>query len=242
MRQDMAAAEGHEPLISNGFLFRMTFAIGLLAVFAAGMSVVGKRMGDEIVLGGNTDSTEQFRITVGQDTLVLPANTIRFESQRRSAKMEAVSLYLTWPSMAGYTRSESQAFSNPDRANDLIFIDFSQSVMSRDMSGRIEPIYSKLFEGGPRRGPNGLTIHALTERSGFNDEKLLTGTKRNGLPYAVRCTIPAEIALATPADCQRDVHVGKDLTMLYRFSSTLLPQWERIDEAVASYASKRMSD
>jgi hypothetical protein len=229
--------ETDESLISNRFLFRLTATIGVMAVLTALISVVGKNYGDELSLGGHTASTEIQHVIVGQDVIALPANVIRFESQRHSGPADAVSVYLSWPRMEGYSHANALAFSNPANAEALVFADFSQSVMSRDMSGRLEPIYEKLFTGEPRLGPAGLSIHDLSEKSGFGDEKLLTGKTKTGAVYAVRCILPKSRAHATAADCQRDIHVGRDLTLLYRFSSNLLPQWEKIDAAMLKFAS-----
>jgi hypothetical protein len=152
-----------------------------------------------------------------------------------------VSIYLSWPELEGYGRANASTFSDPHRSDRLIFAEFSQSVMSRDMSGRVEPIYSKLFAGEPTRGPAGLTVHKLSRKSGFGDERLLTAQLADGNIYAVRCLIPAESHDATSADCLRDVHVGRDLTLLYRFSSTLLPQWRQIDKAIQAYAAQHLA-
>lgn len=234
----MASAENDvsESLISNRLLFRVTAAIGLLAALAAGLSIFGKQIGRELALGGNTDSTEIHHVIIGQDTLALPANTIRFEHQRHSGRAESLSAYLSWPDLEGYSRRNAAVFSDPRRVDRLIFIDFSQSVMSRDMSGRVEPIYSRLFDGAPTDGPAGLKIHALTQNSGFGEEKLLTAQLPDGSVYAVRCLLPTDIRTSTSADCLRDVRVGRDLTMLYRFSAVLLPQWQEIEKAVRSFA------
>lgn len=230
-----------EALISNRLLFRITVVIGLLAVFASALSIAGRWLGDDLVLGGNTESREIHHIIVGQDVLSLPANVIRFDTQRKTGPAESVSIYLSWPELEGYSRSNAALFSDPHRSDRLIFAEFSQSVMSRDMSGRVEPIYSKLFAGTPAEGPAGLTVHKLSRKSGFGDERLLTGQLADGETYAVRCLIPADIGDATAADCLRDVHVGRDLTLLYRFSSSLLPQWQEIDKAIRLYAAQHLA-
>jgi hypothetical protein len=233
--------EAPEPLISNRLLFRITVVIGLLAALASALSVVGKQLGEELALGGNTESREIHHIIVGQDTLTLPANMIRFETQRKSGSAESVSIYLSWPNLEGYSRDTASIFSDPHRSDRLIFAEFSQSVMSRDMSGRVEPIYSKLFAGEPTAGPAGLTIHRLSKKSGFGDERLLTGKLADGSIYAVRCLLPVGDQPSTSADCLRDVAVGRDLTLLYRFSSALLPQWQEIDRNVRNFAARHIT-
>lgn len=228
-------------LVSNRLLFRTTMVIGVLAVLASGLSVAGKHFGEELVLGANTPSREMHHITIGQDTITLPANVIRFETQRRSGPAEQVSIFLSWPELEGYSRENAILFSDPRRSDRLIFAEFSQSVMSRDMSGRVEPIYSRLFTGEPTPGPAGLAVHVLSRKSGFGDERLLTADMPDGTVYAVRCLLPEATQPATSADCLRDVRVGRDLTLLYRFSSALLPQWRQIDLAVRDHAARHLS-
>lgn len=228
------------PLLSNGFLVKFTAFIGLLAALTAALAIAGRYYGDRLAMGEHTESRQAFHIVVGQDTLSLPANMIRFASQRHAGKAETVNIYLSWPELDGYTAGANSRFSNPAGAQDLIFIEFSQSVMSRDMTGRLEPIYSKLFKGEPESGPAGLILHHLQPKSGFGNEIILTGMTRTGGLYVVRCLLPKTPAAATTADCQRDIRVGRDLTFLYRFSSTLLPQWEELDLRLQEFANRHI--
>lgn len=227
-------------LLSNAFLLKVTAFIGVLAVLTAGLTIAGKMYGDQLALDGHTLSTDVFDITIGQDRLSLPANMIRFENQRRSGTARVVNIYLSWPEMDGYTSASAGRFSDPNGTRDLIFIELTQSVMSRDMSGRLEPIYKNLYKGEPEPGPAGLSLHHLTEKSGFGSEVLLTGKAGTGSDYVVRCILPKAAAEATSADCQRDIHIGRDLTLLYRFSSELLPQWEAIDSRILDFANSHL--
>lgn len=237
----VADQDTHSALISNRLLFRITLVIAALAVVASGLSVAGKHFGEELALGANTPSLELHHITIGQDTIRLPANVIRFESQRRGGPAERVSIFLSWPDLQGYSRQNALLYTDPRRSDRLIFAELSQSVMSRDMSGRVEPIYSKLFTGQPTAGPDGLVVHVLSRKSGFGDERLLTADMPDGSTYAVRCLLPEAGQPTTSADCLRDVRVGRDLTLLYRFSSELLPHWRQIDHAVRDYASRHLA-
>lgn len=241
----MAIGESNDtemPLLSNGFLLKLTAFIGMLAVLTAAVTIAGKYYGDRLAMDGHTVSREVFHILVGQDVLALPANMIRFENQRHTGQAESASVYLSWPELDGYTLQADQRFSDPSGSQDLVFIDFSQSVMSRDMSGRLEPIYKKLFRGEPGQGPAGLIIHHLDAKSGFGNEVILTGMTSTGGLYVVRCMLPKSPAQATTADCQRDIHIGRDLTMLYRFSSTLLPQWEALDARLIAFAGRHIQN
>lgn len=228
------------PLISTRLLSWLTAAIAVLALLTLGIFVAGSRYGAWLALGDHTENTEVFEITIGQDTVLLPANAIRFARQRSSGKTERVDLYLTWPEMAGYSAADRLRFNDVSAQPSLLFMELAQSTMSRDMSGRLKPIYAHLFEGPAQAGPYGLTLHQLRRNAGYTGEILLTAARAGKPDYAVRCILPETPQHASSSDCQRDIHAGRDLTVLYRFSSTMLADWERIDASVQSFIEARL--
>ncbi len=229
------------PLISSRFVYRLTAVVALLALLTVGISIGGSWFGKRIALAGHTDSTEQFIIQIGQDKLTLSANTIRFRDQRQSGTSERVDLYLTWPEMQGYSAGLRSRFDDISQSSALIFLQLSQSTMSRDMSGRLDPIYSKLFDGNPQQVNFGLTLHHLRADSGYGNEIILTAPRDGQPDYVVRCLLPAPGERANSGDCQRDIHIGQDLTVLYRFSSALLQDWQHIDAAVRLFLENRLA-
>lgn len=230
----------HTPLLSNRFVFLLTVVVAVLALLSIGISLFGHRFGEKWALSGHSDSTEILDISIGLDRLQLTSNTIRFEEQRKSGPSERVDIYLLWPEMTGYSRDARRRFDDLTQANGLIFLQLSQSTMSRDMSGRIGPIYSSLFDGEAEAGPFGLTQYQFRAGTGYEGESLLTAPRAGKPDYAVRCILPSPGAAPSGGDCQRDIHVGRDLTVLYRFSSALLGDWRQIDAAVEAYVSARI--
>jgi hypothetical protein len=225
----------HAPLFSNRLLTRLTIGVAALASLTIAISVGGRMLGERIALAGHTENTATIDIIIGQDQVRLPANTIRFEEQRQTGRAERVDLYLTWPEMSGYSNATRSRFNDASQPESLIFLNLSQSTMSKDMSGRLGPIYSHLFDDRPEPGPAGLTLQRLKENTGYGDEVFFTGILPDGSDYAVRCMMPADESQSTGADCQRDIHVGRDLSVLYRFSSRLLPQWQAMEARVRDY-------
>lgn len=231
----------HAPLVSNRLLARLTLGVAVLAGLSVAISIGGRALGERIALSGHTESTEVFDIRIGQDRLHLPANAIRFEEQRASGLAERVDLYLAWPGMDGYSNAARARFNDVAHAENLIFLHLSQSTMSKDMSGRLEPIYRHLFAGRPEPGPAGLSLYRFKANSGYGEEVFLTAPLPDGSNYAVRCMMPQDETQSTGADCQRDIHVGRDLSVLYRFSSRLLPQWQSMEAQVRAYLDGRLS-
>ncbi|MGR6465577.1 hypothetical protein [Rhizobium sp. PAMB 3182] len=232
-----AEDERQLPLLSNRFLYRVTGTIAVVAAFTALISLAGHWLGRELSAVGHTDSQETVSIAIGRDRLAIPENEIRFARQRVSGAADSVDLYLSWPAMKGYTTASAQTFTNIEKSNNLIFLQISQATMSRDMSGRLEPIYRQLFEGEPQAGPNGLTLHHFKQASGYGNEVMLTFAMANQADYAVRCILPNDPAAATSGDCQRDIAIGQDLSILYRFSSARLQDWQALDAAVRSHVT-----
>ncbi len=230
----------HVPLLSNRLLTRLTIGVAVLAGLTVGISIAGRMLGERIALAGHTENAEPIDVVIGQDQIRLPANVIRFEEQRHTGLAERVDLYLTWPEMQGYSNAERGRFNDANRPESLIFLSLSQSTMSKDMSGRLEPIYSHLFDGHTELGPAALTLRHLKDNSGYGNEVFFTGTLPDGSDYAVRCMMPAADAPSTSADCQRDIHIGSDLSVLYRFSSRLLPQWQAMEARVRDYLGQSL--
>lgn len=228
------------PLISHRFLAILTAAITVLALLSLAISLLGTQFGERWSLAGHSDSAEPFDVSIGLDRLQIPGNTIRFEEQRKTGASERLDLFLLWPQMTGYSRENRRHFDDLGQAGSLIFLQLSQSTMSRDMSGRVEPIYSHLFTGAQEGGPFGLSLHRFKAGTGYDREVLLTAPRPGRPDYAVRCLLPGPGDLPSSSDCQRDIHAGRDLTVLYRFSSELLPDWQQIDQAIESYIRARI--
>lgn len=222
-------------LFSDRFLKRLIVGTALLACLTVAISVGGSKLSDRMALGGYTESRASLDILIGEDHLRLPANVIRFGEQRHGGQAARLDLVLSWPGMKGYSHADRQRFNNAKSPEGLIFAQVSQSTMSRDMSGRIEPIYTHLFEGAPEKGPADLTAHRLKTSGGYANEALFIGTLPDGAAYAVRCAMPSSDSESTTADCQRDIHIGDDLSLLYRFSIRLLPQWKAMEISIRGY-------
>lgn len=228
------------PLLTAALTRKMIVGAAILATLTVGIGFAGKWYGQRIAVAEYSASTTPIDITIGLDRLSIPENALRFPEQRVSGAQEQINLALQWPEMAGYDARDAQRFFDISNPAALIFIQMSQSIMTRDMSGRVAPIYSRLYEGAPEAGPAGLTLHRFRPGSGYGDEVLLTDPNGGTAPYAVRCVLPATPDQSTGADCQRDILAGADLSVQYRFSANLLNDWKALDAAVKTYADSHI--
>lgn len=229
-------------LISSSFLFKLAIWGVVLAGFASLANVAVGWYGQSAKSVGHTASSEIFDISIGQDRLALAANTIRFETQRKSGKAERIDMYLTWPQLRGYSEDNKEIFDNVAASGAIIFLQISQSTMSKDMSGRFDAIYLHLVEDAPQDIKFGLKLYRFKPDAGYGDEVLLTAKREGADDYVVRCLMPTQSRPSTNGDCQRDVRLGHDLTVLYRFPVGVLGEWNHLDEAITTYLKQRLRD
>lgn len=221
---------GSAPVRSR-FFMRVFLAFAGLALLSAAISIGGKWAGRTIALAGHTDSTRLHEVVIGNDVLAVPANMIRFEGSRRDGVAARLDLYLRWPEMDGYSNAARDDFNHADGSKTILFLSFEERMMSRDMSGRLDPIYRSLVEGDGRKGPAGLTIYSFVEKSGYMDEILVVGENGNDTPFVARC-LSGEQARLSLAPCERDIHIGTGLTLTYRMPAGLAGSWSEVEAAV----------
>lgn len=233
-----SAAAGHDGVstIDSRFMLRIFYVFAALALASVVMSVGGKLIGRSIAMVGHTEDSTVLEIVIGNNVLSVPANMIRFEKARRTGEAHRLDLYLKWPQMTGYTHADRDDFNHRDNLRNIIFVTVEERLMSRDMSGRLEPIYRRLLElpGGP--GPAaGLRVYAFSAESGYLNESLVVGERAGQEAFVARCLTGAA-ASESLAGCERDIHVGDHLSLTYRFPETMLANWRALDAAVRAKA------
>ncbi|MDF1610023.1 hypothetical protein PZ897_17725 [Hoeflea sp. YIM 152468] len=218
--------------------------VAVMCLVTLAIAVTGRMIGKSISHAGNTADPTVHEIIIGNDVLGLPANVIRFQSQRVSGVQNAVDTYFAWPGMRGYSLENRNIFNQTSSAKGLIFARITQATMSRDMSGRFDPIYKRLTDGQPVAGPDGLDSFRLRAGAGYASELMYVERTSGERPYTVRCLVEetgADRTTTTQTGCQRDIFIGKDLSVTYRFSIDHLPQWRQIESDVRSYLESALA-
>jgi len=232
------AAAGQEKSIrapDTAFLIKVFYVFAALALLSMLISFGGKLLGRSMVMAGHTDHTTVHEIVIGNNVISAPANAIRFEASRRDGVAERLELYLRWPDMRGYTAQAHADFNHAAGSRRIIFLSFEERMMSRDMSGRFEPIYRSMIVTPGRPGPAQLTFYDFDPKSGYADEVLAVAERRGADPFVARCLSGAS-AEASLAPCERDIHLGDGLSLTYRFPAELLSSWQAVDAAVLATA------
>jgi hypothetical protein len=227
-----ATADGQDlKIVDSSLMMKVFYAFAAMALLSVAISVGGKWFGRSIVMGGYTDDTTLREIVIGNDVIAVPANFIRFERARYDGIASRLDLYLRYPQMDGYSEAARDDFNHAGPRKNIVFLSFEARMMSRDMSGRFAPIYSALIVQPGRPGPGGITLYDFTERSGYLNEVLAVAERPGKDPFVARCLSGASAADSL-APCERDVHVGDDLSLTYRFPREFLGDWQALDAAI----------
>ncbi|MBO6539393.1 MAG: hypothetical protein JJ969_08330 [Rhizobiaceae bacterium] len=226
------AVTAHSPTQAQSrFVMRVFYVFLALAAFSVLISIAGRVLGSNLAQVGHTDDTRLVEAVVGNNVLYVPANYIRFEKQRVTGEARRLDLYLRWPDLAGYSNAARDDFNHQGGVRRVLFLSVEQQLMSRDMSARFDPIYSRLIDLPGVPAVAGLRSYQFKESSGYMSETLMVGGGANGRPFVARCLTGA-VAAESLAPCERDVHFGDELSLTYRFPAELLGEWRALDAAV----------
>lgn len=216
---------------ASGWPWRLSLA---LLAMAAGLAGLAQCAGDRLARAGHSADASPHEVVVGNDVLVVPTNMIRFGAQRRAASAERLDLYLHWPTLSGYSDGLSAAFSAAGIDPSILFLTVEPRQTSLDMSGRAGPLYGKFLVGEAANAGFGLSRRALSAAAGFVDEDLFYEPEA-GHPFVARCVRAGAPAMA--AYCMRDIHVGRSLSLTYRFHLSLMADWRRLEAAMRHLAA-----
>jgi hypothetical protein len=237
VKQQAYHAEADVRPLDSAFMWRVFYAFAALALLSVAISVGGKWLGKSIAMAGHTDDATIHQIVIGNNVISAPANAIRFERDRRDRVADRLDLYLHWPDMRGYSAAVRNDFNNVSGMKRIIFVSFEERMMSRDMSGRFEPIYHSLIDAPGKSGPAGITYFNFSKKSGYMNEALAVAARPGKEPFVARC-LSGPSAEESLAPCERDIHVGDELSLSYRFPVELLKDWQALDQAVMGQAKK----
>ena len=217
--------------IRSGFMVKVFLGFAALCAISVAISLGGHWFGRAIAMSGHTDDPTPHEIVIGNDVILAPANEIRFERARRDGVAKRLDLYLRWPDMAGYSEPAGDDFNHVGATKRILFLSLEPRMMSRDMSGRFEPIYRSLIAYPGTAGTGRVSMHEFRPDSGYLNEVLAVADREGTTPFVARC-LSGDRAAESLAPCERDIEIGEGLSLSYRFPIQLLAEWQEVEKAV----------
>ncbi|MBX3579848.1 MAG: hypothetical protein KF723_21815 [Rhizobiaceae bacterium] len=217
--------------MDSAFMLKVFYVFAALALLSVAISLGGKWLGRSIIMAGHSDDTTAYEVVIGNNVVVAPGNEIRFERGRRTGVARRLDLYFRWPDLAGYSAAAHDDFNHAGGSKRIVFAAIEEAMMSRDMSGRFQPIYRDLILTPGSEGPGGTRLFAFDPKSGYMNELLVVAPRAGKEPFVARC-LTGPSAAQSLAPCERDVHLGDGLSVTYRFPGELLGEWKDLDARV----------
>lgn len=226
------------PLFDEKSAKKLFYFMVFIALSTVILAAIAHFYGQYINDAGHSTSTKKREIVIANDVLIIEDNHIRFSEQRVSGVHSRIDLYAVWPSLSGYTEAQADSFNNIGDQKNLVFITLEQARMSRDMTGRLEPIYRGLMIEPTVESEHGLKINALKDEVGNNSEWLYVGEELGKRDFVARC-LGGTILETALAPCERDVQFDSGLSLTYRFPAHLLAQWRVLDQKFMQFVQSR---
>ena len=226
-RRDRTSPASHGFARPAAAIAAAILAVGALA-YAVDSMIEEYR--DGIALRGLGGKPSPVELIVAGEPTTIPANMIRFRTERRGGAVDRVDLLLHWPSLEGFSEGLADDFKDASPRAPLIFVTISARDTPLDSTARLDTVYRRFFEGPAITGPAGLVGRGLSDGSGYQGE-IVYFTPKGIAPFVARCL--AEETPEIPATCIRDVNIGQGLSMLYRFNEAHLGEWKAIDGGLA---------
>lgn len=167
---------------------------------------------------------------VGDTTLAVSTNLIRFPAARRDGPIDRLDLLFAWPDLTPANEKEAAALRAEGESDPLIFVTVTERQEGAlDSTGRLDLVYTRVFSDDAWAGPAGLVGVALSADAGYAGEDLYFEPEGE-LPFVARCLATEDPAIAQT--CIREINVAGGLAVLYRFDKSLLQEWRVLDQAI----------
>jgi hypothetical protein len=177
-----------------------------------------------------TSSTDPVAIEIGGVKLWVPENYLQYDSARRGGHRREVALWSILPDLSGWSNWNSGSFSDTGPNSRIVIITIRDQQVNVSEADRLKRIYMAYVvdpKGTP--GPFGLRQYTFSRDSGYRAEDLLVGDTPKG-PMVLRCVrLGPDV---TNPSCLRDMLIGKNVGLSYRFKRSKLSHWREIGEAV----------
>ena len=209
-------------------------AVIVVVVLIVGLRAAMNAYYESAVLSGFTADTTPVELVMAGEPLAIPANMIRSARTRRGGDTERVELAVHWPSLGGFSEDLAEVFRGESGSSPVIYLSISAREMAADSTGRLADVYARFFVGPASPGPNGLVGRQLSDESGYGGE-IIYFTPAEAYPFVARCIADPEAGV--PATCLRDINVGGNLMLLYRFDRSLLAEWAELDAGMRGLAT-----
>jgi hypothetical protein len=177
-----------------------------------------------------TAATRRVHLSVGGKQFLIPANYIVYSSERQGGPHHRLTLAALIPDFRGYSRAEAQQFADDSARSRVVHLRIWADALALSERAQLQRVLLTFVKStSGQAGPFGLTRYRFRGDNGYRGQDLFVGVY-NGQTVVLRCWRTAGTNQAP--DCMRDLRLGRNVVLSYRFKRSYLGQWRQIAQGV----------
>ncbi len=155
----------------------------------------------------------------------VPANYLRYWSDRQGGDRNEVKLIALLPNMQGYSSWEDSSFRSNAADAATVEMSIHEDRIKLLESDWLKRIYMPYIAGRAKQYAFGLKQYTFRANSGYRDEDLFVGSIGHGL-VILQCVRYSD--RAPSPTCHRELPISDGIALNYRFKRAQLGHWREI--------------
>jgi hypothetical protein len=207
-------------------VFLVTFAVSALFLLFYLAPAPPSLFKEQVSFTSRADIVE---LRVHGHKFEIPANYLKYRSDRQGGERKEIKLIAILPDMEGYSGWEDAAFRSIAVDSPAVEMLIHDDPVKLSESAWLERIYMPyVVDPTGSRGPFGLTQFTFREESGYRNEDLFVGQTDRG-PVVLQCVRFSQ-EVPNPS-CHREMPIAHGVALSYRFKRAHLARWQEIADS-----------
>jgi hypothetical protein len=209
-------------------VFLVTFALAALFLLFYLAPTPPSLFHEQVSYTARTDMVE---LKVHGHRFLIPANYLKYRSDRQGGERKEIKLAALLPDMQGYSGWEDSSFKSNAPDSGVVEMLIHDDPVKLSEAEWLHRIYMPYVEDPNGVGGQfGLTQYEFRTDSGYHNEDLFIGQTEHG-PMVFQCVRFSQ--QVTNPSCHRELPVAHGVALSYRFKRTYLARWREIADGVS---------
>ncbi len=178
-----------------------------------------------------TSRTDPVELKVHGHQFRIPANYLKYRSDRQGGERVNIKLVALLPDFQGYSGWEDSSFKSNAADSPVVEMLLHDDQVKLSEAGWLARIYMPYVEDpNGSDGPYGLKQYQFREDSGYRNQDLFVGQTEHG-PMVLQCERASQ--QVTNPSCHREFPIAHGVALNYRFKRSYLARWREIADGVS---------
>jgi len=177
-----------------------------------------------------TSRTDVIELKVHGRKFHIPANYLKYRSDRQGGERKEIKLTAILPDLQGYSGWDDSSFKSNAVDSSVVDMLIHEDAVRLNEHDWLERIYMP-YVANPKgvQGPFGLVQYVFREDSGYRNEDLFVGQGDKG-PVVIQCVRFSQ-QVPSPG-CHREFPIAHGVALSYRFKRAHLAHWKEMSDGI----------